>query len=319
TAAGIAHWRAEVSPAAIRSVAATADVVVVSLHGGTEYSSTADRFFSEVVQSAVDAGATIVWGHGPHVVQPVEVVDSALVATSLGNFIFDQPFPGTYDGVILEVLVTEDGVAAFRLIRTEHRDKRVHLVGADPPVGAAAFISGEWWNLVRPIEEPTRSRSPVEGFRWGDVIDSDHGDLDGNGSVEAVVAFTRPYIPNPVTRLWSDHPWVDAEGQTTHVGVFGSDGYRKVWVAGSVPVPIEGLVVCGGTVGLDQRDGLVALRWSGFGFVPAQVLPGARAGGCGDVDGDGVLDLIAAAEREPVSSRQPADRDGYSRAAERDR
>ena len=40
----------------------------------------------ELVENAIDAGADIVWGHGPHVVRAVEVYKDRFIAYSLGNF-----------------------------------------------------------------------------------------------------------------------------------------------------------------------------------------------------------------------------------------
>jgi poly-gamma-glutamate synthesis protein (capsule biosynthesis protein) len=40
--------------------------------------------------AAIDAGATLVIGHHPHVVQPEETYHGGLIFYSLGNFVFDQ-------------------------------------------------------------------------------------------------------------------------------------------------------------------------------------------------------------------------------------
>ncbi len=292
SAPGISHWHSEDSPEAIGDLAASVDVVVVSLHGGTEYSLVADRYLSEVAAAAVEAGASIVWGHGPHIVQPVETIGRALVATSLGNFVFDQPFPGTFEGVILEALVSAEGVSAYKLTKTRHRDMRVRPVEVVAPIGDAVFVAGEWWTMANPPVLPAVARPALDGFPWGNVIDAGLGDLDADGEEELVVAFTRPFIPNLVNQLWSEHPWIDAEGETTHLGVFRPGGFRKVWVAGSVPYPIEGLLVCGSTVGVVRPDGISAWQWRDFGFVASPLLPGFRTAGCMDVDGDGRTDLV---------------------------
>jgi len=70
------------------------DLIVVSVHAGTEYTTQPDpgkvRFFRDLVSH----GADIVWGHHPHVLQPWENVDTGtankLILHSTGNFISAQ-------------------------------------------------------------------------------------------------------------------------------------------------------------------------------------------------------------------------------------
>ena len=75
------------------------DVVIVSFHGGAEgkkyqhVTRETETFYGEnrgnVYQFShdlVDAGADVIFGHGPHVVRSVEVYNNRFIAYSLGNF-----------------------------------------------------------------------------------------------------------------------------------------------------------------------------------------------------------------------------------------
>lgn len=79
-------------PDAIRqSVAAArgqADRVIVMLHWGDERSTLPSARQRELARIAVDAGADLVVGHHPHVLQGFERRGDALIAYSLGNFLF---------------------------------------------------------------------------------------------------------------------------------------------------------------------------------------------------------------------------------------
>lgn len=103
-----------------RDVAALArqhDHVVVLVHSGTEGSDRVDDAQREVAGAAFDAGATLVLGSHPHVLQAIEQDDGQLVAWSLGNFVFDG-FEGYYEdrgveSVILSIALDRDGVTDF--------------------------------------------------------------------------------------------------------------------------------------------------------------------------------------------------------------
>jgi poly-gamma-glutamate capsule biosynthesis protein CapA/YwtB (metallophosphatase superfamily) len=69
---------------------ARADVVIVSMHAGVEYSPRPNRQQMEFAQAAIDAGARVVVGHHPHVVEPWERVGESVIFYSLGNLVFDQ-------------------------------------------------------------------------------------------------------------------------------------------------------------------------------------------------------------------------------------
>ena len=82
------------------------DITVVSFHFGEEYQTQPSETQKLIAQSAIDAGADIVIGHHPHVIQPVEQYKDGWIAWSLGNFVFDQGFSKeTMEGLLLEVRV----------------------------------------------------------------------------------------------------------------------------------------------------------------------------------------------------------------------
>lgn len=85
-----------------------ADLVVVSYHWGEEYQTHRSDWQARVAHETVDAGANLVIGHHPHVVQEVERYRHGAIAYSLGNFVFDQNFsPDTQKGLALRVHVSD--------------------------------------------------------------------------------------------------------------------------------------------------------------------------------------------------------------------
>ena len=67
-----------------------AHIVVVSIHWGTEYEETPTERQITYAHLAIDYGASLVLGHHPHVIQPVEEYNDGYIFYSLGNFVFDQ-------------------------------------------------------------------------------------------------------------------------------------------------------------------------------------------------------------------------------------
>lgn len=65
----------------------TYDAVVVSYHGGVEYTDTPIPRTRRIFHAAIDAGADAVLGHHPHVVQGVEWYRGRPLLYSLGNFL----------------------------------------------------------------------------------------------------------------------------------------------------------------------------------------------------------------------------------------
>lgn len=66
--------------------------LVVLVHWGEEYKSTASESQEKLAHDMIDAGADLVIGGHPHVVQNIEEYEGKLIFYSLGNFIFDQYF-----------------------------------------------------------------------------------------------------------------------------------------------------------------------------------------------------------------------------------
>lgn len=88
---GPAPFEREVYLEAIRAARAHADVVIVLPHWGREYIAEINWQQFLAAEEMVAAGATLVVGNHPHRVQAVETFPSgAVVAYSLGNFVFDQ-------------------------------------------------------------------------------------------------------------------------------------------------------------------------------------------------------------------------------------
>ena len=110
TRASVAAWDPARARAAVVRAAGAADGVVVSIHWGYEYDSRVDLLQERAADLLLEAGADLVVGHHPHVVQRFQVDEGRCVAYSLGNFVFDQGWDGTGQGLALRALFDGEGL-----------------------------------------------------------------------------------------------------------------------------------------------------------------------------------------------------------------
>ncbi|MEY2640737.1 MAG: hypothetical protein RL150_130 [Candidatus Parcubacteria bacterium] len=108
---------------------AAGQTVLVYTHWGEEYVAPTERV-RVIAQSFVDAGAAIVIGSHPHVVQESAMVGDIPVYYSLGNFIFDQYWDDEVStGLGLLLTVTPDGISVAEQLFTMHLDGRTCAEG----------------------------------------------------------------------------------------------------------------------------------------------------------------------------------------------
>ncbi len=128
-AARFSTARVETDVAAARD--AGADVVIVQIHGGFQFADVTSAFFSKAARTSVDAGADLVVGHHPHVLQGFEWYNGKLIAHSLGNFVFDQDFLATFSTVVLRTVFDDGELLQAKLYPTVLDGYRPEPVGGE--------------------------------------------------------------------------------------------------------------------------------------------------------------------------------------------
>ena len=117
----------------IRKARAVADHVVVSYHWGEEYARMPNTRQMQIAHMSIDAGASLVLGHHPHVLQPVEVYNGGIIFYSLGNFVFDQTKPDTVESMIARVTFSPSKIVSAQIL-----PMRIERCRPRPLVGWAA-------------------------------------------------------------------------------------------------------------------------------------------------------------------------------------
>jgi len=141
-----------------------ADIVVASCHWGL--GDEVLDYMSEIAHTAIDAGADIVIGHGPHYSLPVELYRKKPIFYGLGSFSFHTGHGGRrhgdWIGMMARVEFGPAGVAEarFRFVRHNAKNETVpcalaaegatfdRLAAKSDPLGARLTADGDWVRLA---------------------------------------------------------------------------------------------------------------------------------------------------------------------------
>jgi len=132
----------------VGKLAARADAIIVSMHAGVEYSPKSNTQQVAFARAAIDAGASVVVGHHPHVTQPWERYGQGVIFYSLGNLVFDQfQRVETQRGALADIVFEGPRLAKASLLPVE-------IVGTAPRLAVAKRL---------PATDPASSAGPSAG------------------------------------------------------------------------------------------------------------------------------------------------------------
>jgi len=121
----IARFRDDVA-----GLRAKADVVVASVHWGFRREVLA--YQREFAQAAIDAGADLIYGHGPHMVLPIETYRGKPIFYGLGNFSFHMAhnvdLHHEWLGMVVEARIDNKAIVGWRLRFVERDENNRTLI-----------------------------------------------------------------------------------------------------------------------------------------------------------------------------------------------
>ncbi len=134
-----------------------ADFVIVSFHWGIELATSPGGEQRSLAHAAVDAGADVVLGHHPHVVQGFEVYKNRLIAYSLGNFVFAPPREISAKTVSVLVSMNKDGLRQAKVVPM--------VISSCRPVIMTGSSAGAWLATVQGYSSQLGTSLAVRGER----------------------------------------------------------------------------------------------------------------------------------------------------------
>lgn len=115
---GISQFDLEKISQKIKEIEKKVDIIIISIHWGEEYQLRSNFQQQKLGKTLIEAGADLIVGHHPHVIQEIERYNQGWIAYSLGNFVFDQAFSKeTMESLILEVKIENKKISAINLIK----------------------------------------------------------------------------------------------------------------------------------------------------------------------------------------------------------
>jgi poly-gamma-glutamate capsule biosynthesis protein CapA/YwtB (metallophosphatase superfamily) len=89
---GVARFDVDAACRSVHALKADVDWVILQLHWGSEMSRLPRPDHRVAARRLIEAGADLILGHHPHVLQPLEWIDGVPVFYSLGNFLFSGAY-----------------------------------------------------------------------------------------------------------------------------------------------------------------------------------------------------------------------------------
>lgn len=298
----VARWNQEAAVRAVREAAIVSDAVIVSVHWGYEYEQRADPAQIAGAQALLSAGADLVIGHHPHVTQEIIIQQRAdgaagLAALSLGNFVFDQGYEGTQHGLALRAFFDWRGLRGVQLLPVQ--------AGLQPQLRAP----GSFLPIIRQVSVPfqfmifncrqgqceeaqgeSRQPSPESGvFQTGRI------DLTGDRIPEEI------HLQNGRLKIYEQNhlDWTSPEEWNVLDVAMGdpdADGRNDLMLA------LEKLDQKGEIQShpflIGYRGGVYRTVWGG-----SPVRDPVKEVELGDVDSDGMLELIVLEEEREGQGR----------------
>jgi gamma-polyglutamate biosynthesis protein CapA len=117
---------------AIKDAKKDASFVVIYPHWGEEYNPSFTLAQQKIAYAFIDAGADVVIGTHPHVIEPVEMYENKVIFYSLGNFIFDQSVAGpTSRGLAVKISLAKNSTTYDLFPISISKQQAALMVGED--------------------------------------------------------------------------------------------------------------------------------------------------------------------------------------------
>lgn len=154
-----------------------AEYIICALHWGVEGAYRPNAYQKNLAHAAIDAGADLVYGSHPHVLQPTEEYGGGLILYSLGNFSFGgNSFPRDYDSVIVQLTLCRNADGGVSLEACDYIPCSISGSDENNDFRPTPYKKGS--------KEFERTMSKLDGSFTGADLEVDYSFLDPDPSPE---------------------------------------------------------------------------------------------------------------------------------------
>lgn len=162
-----------------------AEYIICALHWGVEGAYRPNAYQKNLAHAAIDAGADLVYGSHPHVLQPTDEYGGGLILYSLGNFSFGgNSFPRDYDSVIVQLTLCRNADGDVSLEACDYIPCSISGSDENNDFRPTPYKKGS--------KEFERTMSKLDGSFTGADLEVDYSFLDPDPSPEPS---KRPELP----------------------------------------------------------------------------------------------------------------------------
>ena len=129
------------------------NTIIVSLHWGVEYFLYPSKEQIKFARSLIDAGASVIIGHHPHIPQAVEIYKKGVIFYSLGNFLFGSANDRQKDNILalLDYNQKQSKLKRIRIVpingRYRQRGHRIRLLSTPKEINN--FWQDYFWRIQK--------------------------------------------------------------------------------------------------------------------------------------------------------------------------
>jgi hypothetical protein len=298
------RWDPAMATAGVATARQQADAVIVSMHWGYEYEVRPDPAQRDIAQALLDAGADLVVGHHPHVVQGTQVglrasvenpgaPQGQFVAYSLGNLLFDQGSGETRQGLALRAFFDDRGLRAVQALPLwagrhprlmDPSEAESLLARVEPPPVRIGFACDD--QSCHPA--PVRPMEATGSLQGGEI------DLTGDGVPEEVhLEGKQLLVSSGGAEVWRGLP--EWQVMDVALGDPNDDGRGEMVLA--LRKPDAAGVLRSQPFIVGYRGGAYRILWGG-----SPVVDPICEVELGDLDGDGRQELVVLEEQGDQSA-----------------
>jgi poly-gamma-glutamate capsule biosynthesis protein CapA/YwtB (metallophosphatase superfamily) len=245
---GTAFMREQTMAEAVVEAKQNADFVIVSMHSGTEYVENPNNSQVNFAHAAIDAGADLVIGHHPHVVQTMEEYKGKYIFYSLGNFVFDQMWwKETERGLIAKIFFTKNGITKISLLPTEMENFTQPRMASESEAGEILNrlkfpldnrVVYSWNGENNSFEKTFRKTIYIQDHKADISSKKEQADLNNNSIEETyylengrlTITENEKSIWQSPNKMTSDFKIIDIDNDgNDDLIAMGVDGYITVW------------------------------------------------------------------------------------------